>query len=48
MTLVGKELGGSVNCEVDDMRMHGELDRLCDWADAWQFQFNVDKCLVIH
>ena len=28
--------------------MQGDLDRLGEWADAWQMQFNVDKCEVIH
>ena len=42
------KLGGSVNCEEDAMRMQGDLDRLGGWAYAWQMQFNVDKCEVIH
>ena len=37
-----------MNCEEDAMRLQGDLDRLCEWADAWQMQFNVDKCEVIH
>ena len=42
------KLGGSVNCEEDAMRMQGDLDRLGEWADAWQMKFNADKCEVIH
>ena len=42
------KLGGSVNCEEVAMRMQGDLDRLGEWADAWQIQYNVDKCEVIH
>ena len=30
------------------MRLQGDLDRLGEWADAWQMQYNVDKCEVIH
>ena len=25
-----------------------DLDRLSVWASAWQMQYNVDKCEVIH
>ena len=31
------------------MRLQGDLDRLGEWADAWQMQYNgLDKCEVIH
>ena len=42
------KLGGSVNCEEDVRRLQGDLDRLSEWADAWQMQYNIDKCEVIH
>ena len=25
-----------------------DLDRLVEWADNWQMQFNVSKCKVMH
>ncbi|XP_055492473.1 uncharacterized protein LOC129697841 [Leucoraja erinacea] len=40
--------GGSVSCEEDARRLQGDLDRLGEWANAWQMQYNVDKCEVIH
>ncbi|XP_059822785.1 uncharacterized protein LOC132392642 [Hypanus sabinus] len=42
------KLGGSVKCQKNVMRMQGDLDRLSEWANVWQMQFNVDKCEVIH
>ena len=42
------KLGGIVRCEEDAWRLQGDLDRLSEWADAWQMQYNVDKCEVIH
>ena len=42
------KLGGSVSCEEDARRLQGDLDRLGEWANAWQMQYNVDKCEVIH
>ena len=42
------KLGGSVSCEEDARRLQGDLDRLGEWANVWQMQYNVDKCEVIH
>ena len=33
---------------VDAVGMHEDLDRLVEWADKWQLQFNVSKCKVMH
>ena len=41
-------LGCSVNCEEDGRRLQGDLDRLSEWADAWQMQYNIDTCEVFH
>jgi len=32
----------------DNIRMQADLDRLLEWADKWQMQFNVSKCKVMH
>ena len=28
--------------------MQEDLDRLVDWANTWQMNFNIDKCAVVH
>jgi len=28
--------------------MQEDLDRLVEWADKWQMEFNVSKCMVMH
>ena len=33
---------------VDALGMQKDLDRLVEWADKWQMQFNVSKCKVMH
>ena len=33
---------------VDALGMQEDLDRLVEWADKWQMQFNVSKCKVMH
>ena len=37
-----------VNDTVDALGMQEDLDRLVEWADKWQMQFNVSKCKVMH
>ena len=32
----------------DNIHMQADLDKLVDWADKWQMQFNVSKCKVMH
>ena len=32
---------------VDAVGMQEDLDRLVEWADKWQMQFNVSKCKVL-
>eukprot|EP00061_Rhincodon_typus_P006198 g26572.t1 len=39
---------GSVGCEEDANRLHSDFDRLAEWANTWQMQYNIDKCEVIH
>jgi len=31
---------------VDAVGMQGDLDALVEWADKWQMQFNVSKCIL--
>ena len=42
------KLGGRVSCEEDAEMLQRDLDRLSAWTSAWQMQYNVDKCEVIH
>ena len=28
--------------------LQGDFDRLTEWANTWQMQYNVDKCEIIH
>jgi len=37
-----------VSDTVDAVGMQEDLDRLVEWADKWQMQFNVSKCKVMH
>ena len=32
----------------DNMRMQSDLDKLMEWAEKWQMQFNVSKCKVMY
>jgi len=32
----------------DNMRMQSDLDKLVEWAEKWQMQFNVSKCKVMY
>eukprot|EP00061_Rhincodon_typus_P011914 g37288.t1 len=38
------KLGGSVCCGEDAKRLKGDFDRLAEWANIGQMQYNVDKC----
>eukprot|EP00061_Rhincodon_typus_P018079 g47098.t1 len=42
------KLDGNVCCEEDAKRLERDLDRLAEWANTSQMQYNVDKCEVIH
>jgi len=41
------KLFSQVSDMVDAVGMQ-DLDRLVEWADKWQMQFNVSKCKVMH
>jgi len=32
----------------DGLRLQQDLNRLCDWADKWQMEFNIAKCKTMH
>ena len=37
-----------INSIEDTNRLQENLNRLSEWADTWQFKFNVSKCTVIN
>jgi len=39
---------GKVNNAADGVRLQEDLNRLCDWANMWQMEFNVAKCVTMH
>ena len=32
----------------DEDILQDDLNSLCDWADKWQLQFNIQKCGIMH
>ena len=30
------------------LKLQEDLNRLVDWANTWQMNFNIDKCAVMH
>ena len=36
-----------INSVEDTSKLREDLDRLSEWANTWQFKFNVSKCAVI-
>ena len=42
------KLFGKANSVADCKRIQDDLDKLKQWSDIWQMQFNVDKCKAIH
>ena len=38
----------NLNLNPDDvLELQEDLNRLVDWANTWQMNFNVDKCVVM-
>jgi len=37
-----------VTSATDGLRLQQDLNRLCDWADKWQMEFNIAKCKTMH
>jgi len=48
LSLLMLKLFRQVRDMVDTVGMQENLDRLVEWADKWQMQFNVSKCKVMH
>ncbi len=42
------KLAGVVDSLEQSQELQRDLNRLVDWAQKWDMQFNVDKCKVIH
>ena len=39
---------GRVSNSAQRQLLQVDLDKLCEWADSWQMEFNVDKCKAMH
>ena len=39
---------GRVSNSAQRQLLQDDLDKLCEWADSWQMEFNVDKCKAMH
>ena len=37
-----------IESDTDADSLNQDLKKLAEWADKWQMQFNVDKCVVMH
>ena len=37
-----------VTSATDGVQLQQDLNRLCDWAEKWQMEFNVAKCKTMH
>ncbi|KAF7684982.1 putative RNA-directed DNA polymerase from transposon X-element, partial [Cucumispora dikerogammari] len=36
------------NCEKDRLTIQSDLDKLVEWAEKWQMNFNIEKCTIMH
>ena len=41
------KIGSVIESDQDASILQGELNRLYDWADKWQMEFNVGKCSIL-
>ena len=37
-----------VNSVADRQQLQDDLNKLYDWAETWQMEFNVSKCVTMH
>ena len=42
------KIGGVADSDEDCQRIQQDIDRLENWAEKWQMEFNPDKCEVMH
>ena len=42
------KIGRQINSERDIEVLQGELNRMYEWADRWQMEFNINKCSRLH
>ena len=42
-TKIGRAINGAEDCQA----LQNDLNRLYDWSEKWQMEFNVDKCKVV-
>ena len=47
-TFYDTKIGRTVNCNEEIRTLQMDKDRLGEWANMWQMEFNVDKCEVMH
>ena len=40
--------GRIIQSEDDRVKMQRDIDRLLEWADTWQMEFNSKKCKIMH
>ena len=42
------KVGGVVDSLEGCQKLQRDIDRMQDWAEKWQMDFNADKCVVVH
>ena len=42
------KFGRVINDEEDRMKMQQDIEKLMEWAEVWQMEFNSKKCKVVH
>ena len=42
------KVGQKVGSEEKRMDLQQSLDKLCEWSDVWQMEFNIKKCKAVH
>ena len=42
------KIGRQISSEQEAIILHGELNRMYEWAFKWQMDFNINKCSTLH
>ena len=42
------KFGKIIRCDEDRAAMQKDINRLLEWADRWQMEFNIKKCKIMH